>query len=258
MTVETRTGRTIQPAGQDLMAQDRRYLELLDPWPGSRILHLGCGDGRLTLRLAGTVGGYGRVVGADTQSEVLGLARGQLGDFRLARVVDYVRFDGQKLPFKAGAFGGALVTEALATAPDPAALIGEVRRVVSRGRRLVFVQTDWETAIYNGAEPAHSRRVLSALAGAVPGATLGRQLFGLAKRAGLTDMWAEVYVLYNTEFREPLYGHFLATKLVKEILVDSGRLPASDYEAWLAALQRAADAGEYFFSINRYICVATV
>jgi ubiquinone/menaquinone biosynthesis C-methylase UbiE len=257
MTVETRTGRTIQPAGQDLMAQDRRYLEILDPWPGSRILHLGCGDGRLTLRLAGAVGGYGRVVGADTEAEALGLARGQLGDFRLAGVVDYVRFDGQNLPFKTGTFGGALVTEALAAAPDPVALIGEVRRVVGRGRRLVFVQTDWETAIFNAADPELARKVVGALREAWPGATLGRQLFGLARRAGLRDMWAEIYVLYNTEFREPLYGHFVATRLVKEALVDGGRLPASDYEAWLAALQRAADSGEFFFSINRYICIAT-
>ncbi len=257
MTIETQTGRIIQPVGQDLIAQDRRYLELLDPWPGSRILHLGCGDGRLTLRLAGAVGGYGRVVGVDTEAEALGLARSQLGDFHLARVVNYVRFDGRNLPFKAGAFQAALVTEALASAPDPASLVGEVRRVVARGRRLVFIQTDWETAIYNTPDPELSRRVLTALREARPGTTLGRQLFGLARRAGLADMWTDVYVLYNTEFREPLYGHFLATKLIKEELVDGGRLPASDYGAWLEALQRAAEAGEYFFSVNRYICIAT-
>ncbi len=257
MTVGTPIGRVGQPAGQDLIAQDRRYLEILDPWPGSRILHLGCGDGRLTLRLAGAVGGYGRVVGVDTEAEALGLARSQLADFRLARVVNYVRFDGQHLPFRAGGFEAALVTESLASSPDPLDLIAEVRRVVARGRRLVFVQTDWETAIYNTADEGLTRRVVQALREALPGGTLGRQLFGLARRAGLADMWTDVYVLYNTEFREPLYGHFLATKLVKELLVDDGSLPASDYEAWVESLRRTAESGEYFFSINRYVCVAT-
>lgn len=257
MRVGTPTGRLTEPAGQDLIAQDRRYLEVLDPWPGSRILHLGCGEGRLTLRLAGAVGGYGRVVGVDVEAEALAVARSQLADFRLARVVNYVRFDGRRLPFRPGGFEAALVTEALGSTPDPAGLIEEVRRVVARGRRLVFVQTDWETAIYNAGDEELTRRVLQALRETVPGASLGRRLFGLVRRAGLADMWTDVYVLYNTEFREPFYGHFLATKLIKGLLVEGGRLPASEYEAWVEALQRAAAGGEYFFSISRYICVAT-
>ena len=257
MSVGTRVGWGVQPAGHDLLAQDRRYLEILDPWPGSRILHLGCGDGRLTLRLAGAVGGYGRVVGVDSQAAALRGALAQLREFRLARVVNYVRFDGERLPFKDAAFEAALVTESLAFARNPAGLIAEVRRAVARGRRLVFVQTDWETAVYNSADEALARRILGVLRDAWPGATLGRQLFGLVRRAGLADTWTDVYVLYNTEFREPFYGHFLATKVVKEVLVDTGRISPGEYEAWLGALQKAAEAGEYFFSLNRYICVAT-
>lgn len=257
MSVGTRIGWGVQPAGHDLLAQDRRYLEILDPWPGSRILHLGCGDGRLTLRLAGAVGGYGRVVGVDSQAEALREALAQLRDFRLAPVVSYVRFDGARLPFKNAAFEAALVTEALTFAQDAAALVAEVRRVVARGRRLVFVQTDWETALYHSADEALTRRVLGALRDAWPGATLGRQLFGLVRRAGLKDMWTDVYVLYNTEFREPFYSHFLATRVIKEVLADTGRISSAEYEAWLEALRRTAEAGEYFFSVNRYICVAT-
>jgi SAM-dependent methyltransferase len=98
-------------------------VELLAPRAGERILDLGCGDGRLTERIAAM---GAEVVGADAAPDLLAAAR--------ARGIDVVLADGHRLPFVA-AFDAVFSNAALHWMTRPDAVIAEVRRALRpRGR----------------------------------------------------------------------------------------------------------------------------
>ncbi|MGW7514417.1 cytochrome P450 [Streptomyces sp. NPDC054796] len=103
--------------------------------PGRRLLDVGCGNGLPALRIAGAhgVGVTGITVSqqqlAQAEKEAEGSeARGRVS-FRLA--------DAMALPFDDGSFDGAFAIESLLHMPDQGAALGEVRRVVRPGGRLV-------------------------------------------------------------------------------------------------------------------------
>ena len=94
---------------------------LLPPGPGSR-LEVGVGSGRFAAAL-------GLEVGLDLARAPLRLAAG--------RAVAVVQGAGEHLPFGDRTFGAVVVVATLCFADDPAALLGEARRVLVPSGRLV-------------------------------------------------------------------------------------------------------------------------
>ena len=77
-----------------------RALQQVTDWRGKRILEVGCGDGRLTQRLA-RLGAYVEAIDPDAQS--IAAARKRL-PARLRSRVRYSVGNGSKLKFRDGAF----------------------------------------------------------------------------------------------------------------------------------------------------------
>jgi trans-aconitate methyltransferase len=100
-------------------------ISLLAPRPGERILDLGCGDGALTVALAGR---GCTVVGVDTSPEMLEAARARGADARL--------MDGQSLPFDRE-FDAVFSNAALHWMKVPARVIAGVWRALKPGGRFV-------------------------------------------------------------------------------------------------------------------------
>lgn len=108
----------VSDLGADLIA-------LFDPKPGEEILDLGCGDGRLTERLAAT---GASVTGVDSSADQIAAAA--------ARGLDAHVMDGHALTFE-DAFDGVISNAALhwMTAPDKA--IAGVARALRPGGRFI-------------------------------------------------------------------------------------------------------------------------
>jgi SAM-dependent methyltransferase len=100
-------------------------VDLLAPRSGELILDLGCGDGRLTERIAAT---GAHVIGADASSDLLAAAR--------VRRLTVVQADGQALPF-GPAFDAVFTNAALHWMKKPEAVIAGVRRALKSGGRFV-------------------------------------------------------------------------------------------------------------------------
>ena len=99
--------------------------------PPARILDVGCGTGRLALRLARELP-ESRVVGCDFSRGMLAQARARGGALALTHG------DAQRLPFADGSFDAVVSTEAFHWFPDPeAALAGFQRVLAPRGRLLI-------------------------------------------------------------------------------------------------------------------------
>jgi len=99
-----------------------------------RVLELGCGYGRVALELAKTAG---RVVGIDTSSESLALARRLAGD---GTRCEFLEMDAADLRFADGGFDVVVCVQngICAFNADPVRLVREALRVTQPGGRALF------------------------------------------------------------------------------------------------------------------------
>ncbi len=104
---------------------------------GGPFLDIGCSAGLYTRNLALSLGEAGDVVGVDISPSMLGEAA------RRARKAgaspSFVRADAAALPFADASFSGAVCGGTLNELGDPAAALGETRRVLGPGSRLAIM-----------------------------------------------------------------------------------------------------------------------
>jgi SAM-dependent methyltransferase len=124
-------------AGNVLRRLEVVDLDLLGVWPGARVLDVGCGVGRLMLRLQER---GCHVIGADIlRRDLLSAQRHLTGDEPPSRVV---QADGGRLPFLDSSFDFVACTETLEHAADAALMLRELARVLRPGGRLVISVPD--------------------------------------------------------------------------------------------------------------------
>jgi len=116
-------------------------VRLLPDGAASRVLDVGCGDGR-HIAEAARRGCF--AVGVDYDASELRKARGRLGSLR----VDLLVADATRLPFRDGAFDAAICTETLEHLPDDVGAISEIARLLPIGGTLL------------GAVPSHFTELL--------------------------------------------------------------------------------------------------
>ena len=97
------------PMQRDPEAIETAYLHTMADLHGARVLEVGCGDGRLTWRYAGTTQ---HVIGIDSNREHLAVARRSCPPVLGARVA-FVQATALALPLRAGLFDGAVLAWSL-------------------------------------------------------------------------------------------------------------------------------------------------
>ena len=112
-------------------------LDLLGVWPGARVLDVGCGVGRLMLRLQRR---GCEVAGVDILRRDLVSARRLLAGNGPPST--FVQADGGRLPFIDASFDFVACTETLEHAADAAMMLRELARVLRPGGRLVVSVPD--------------------------------------------------------------------------------------------------------------------
>jgi len=101
--------------------------------PGSRVLDLACGSGRLSAELKARVG-PGTVVGLDFSASMLEVAR------RSAQGPRWVRADAHRLPFSDASFDAVSVAFGLRNFAHPTQALEEMLRVLRPGGRAVVLE----------------------------------------------------------------------------------------------------------------------
>lgn len=107
-------------------------VDLLDVWPGDRVLEIGFAHGRTIERLARRAT-QGHVAGVDISETMLGQATRRNRAFIDAGRVELHRASVAALPFAAGAFTKACAANNFQFWPDQLANLREVRRVLAGG-----------------------------------------------------------------------------------------------------------------------------
>jgi SAM-dependent methyltransferase len=122
----------------------RRLVEILEPRPGERVLEIGPGTGLFSLPVARALGPTGRLDVFDIQQEMLDHTLRVAGEQGIANLTA-TRGDARELPFADGSFDAAFMVTVLGEIPSWGRALGELRRVLRPGGRLVVGEflLDW-------------------------------------------------------------------------------------------------------------------
>jgi|SoiMethySBSTD1v2_1073268.scaffolds.fasta_scaffold1013071_1 SAM-dependent methyltransferase len=121
-------------------------VEKIDAQPGETVLEIAAGTGDLGLRIAQQLGSEGRVLSTDFAPGMLDVARRQGSSLGIENV-DYLVLDAEKMDLEDGSVDAAVCRFGYMLMADPAAALGETRRVLRDGGRLAFAV--WSTADRN-------------------------------------------------------------------------------------------------------------
>ncbi|WP_297058852.1 methyltransferase domain-containing protein [Thermosulfurimonas sp.] len=114
-----------------------RVLELLELKPGETLLDLGCGTGYFALPAAQRVGPSGRVFAVDVEEEMLAEVRKKASGIPQ---IELIRSETYRVPLPQAVAEAALLAFVLHEVEDPVRLLGEVRRLLKPGGRLLVLE----------------------------------------------------------------------------------------------------------------------
>jgi arsenite methyltransferase len=240
-------------ASPDVAAQRKHVLSLLAPQPGERVLDVGSGPGYLVASIAEAVGPTGAVHGVDPSPAMNSLAAAR------AAGMPWVHFDdgdANALPYPDGAFDVAVSTQVYEYVTDIEGALGELRRVLRPGGRALVLDSDADSLVWHTADRELHRRVLAAWEEHLAHPRLPRVLAGLLRRAGFHVTEELVHVIFNARTAPDAFSTSYMETIARFVVGRQG-LTEADAEAWLADLRARNDEGDYLYSINRYIFLAT-
>jgi arsenite methyltransferase len=244
-------------ASPTIVAQRARTRSALCARPGEQGLDVGCGPAFLACELGQEVGPSGRIVGLDESPEMLEAARARIAREGLTDRVEVRPGDAARLDFPAASFDFVTVVQVYLYVTDVEGALAEAARVLRPGGRLVVVDTDWDSCVWLTADRDRHRRVMEGRLAHFAQPHLPPRLPGLLARAGLRLAHVEAIPVLELGGGPDTFSGGLITPTA-DLAIRHG-LPRAEVEAWkadLLARARAAD-GDYFFSLTRYLFVAT-
>lgn len=240
-------------ATPDVVAQREQVVRLLAPRPGERVLDVGSGPGYLVASLADAVGAGGAVHGLDPSAAMNAIARARCADRSWVHIDDG---DAGSLPYADGSFDAAVSTQVYEYVADMPGAIAELRRVLRTGGRALVLDTDWDSLVWNVADRELHQRIATAWEEHLADPRLPRRLPGLLRRGGFTVDDQRVVVMFNPQLHAETFSANIM-EMVAAFVPGRQGLTAADAAAWTADLRSRAGDGEYLFSLNRYVFLAT-
>ena len=229
---------------RDVLRRRSLVQEAIGAAAGERILDVGCGPGFYVAELLERVGPQGHVTGVDTSAPMLDVAARRVGS---QANVELVNSPATQLPFAEAAFDGAISVQVLEYVDDVALALGELRRVLRPGGRLVVWDVDWETVSMHSADPSRMRRVLDAWDRHLVHRSLPQTLAASLRQAGFDDISLAAHSFATTEFTPDTYGASLVG-VVESYLAGLEGFPEQEGAAWADEQRALGEAGEFYFA----------
>ncbi|MBS2531814.1 methyltransferase domain-containing protein [Catenulispora sp. NF23] len=224
----------------------RALLAALAVEPGHQVLDVGCGPGTDLAALADAAGATGAVFGIDQDPRMVATAQERMAD---RPTVAVRQADAQQLPFDTHSIDRARADRVLMHVADPAAVLGEIHRVLRPGGLLTLAEPDWDTLAIDHPDLAVSRAFTGYVAERLHrNRAIGRQLPRLAAHAGfsLRAVRNEAVVLTDFGTAETILGLRRNT----ERAAAAGFLTPEETDGWLEHLRT-----DTFFATASFITV---
>jgi len=255
MDFDERTSRHLEAAYMtpDVVEQRRLVIEALALQPGENVLDIGSGPGFLACEMAAVVGDQGSVHGVDTSESMLAIAAHRERAPGSAPT-EFRAGDALELPYPDASFDVAVSTQVYEYVEDMPAALAQVRRVLRPGGRLLILDTDWDSIVWRSSDRDRMRRVLAAWDEHLADPHLPARLTGLLADAGFTVTLRTTIPILNAGFDPDTYSAGLIGFVTGFVPGHQG-ITEDEARAWADDL--VGQGSDYFFSINRYVFVAT-
>lgn len=213
---------------------------------GDQVLDVGCGLGHEVRRLAERAGSHGRVVGIDATPAMISEARRRVAGLDLP--IAFEVGDAHHAGLPDNTFDLCRTERVLRYVDRPEAALGEMVRMTRPGGSVLAFDFDSDLTVVDAPDPALVRRIAEILDAAVPHPWIGRQLYGLFRRAGLCDVRVVPHVICL-----PGAAGFAIYQQLNRGTIDramqAGQVTAREVAGWWEVLERTAEA-ETFFAAN--------
>jgi arsenite methyltransferase len=240
-------------AAGDFVEQRRATRAALALGAGENVLDIGSGPGLLAREMAVEVGAGGSVDGVDPSESMLTLARGRRPPDGAA-VMRFVAGDACALPFETETFDAAVATQVYEYVHDMPVALAEAFRVLRPGGRLLVLDTDWGSIVWHSRDAERTRRVLAAWEEHLVDAHLPRRLTGLLSAAGFSVARRAAIPLLNAGY-DPNSLSAGMIGFITAFIPGRQGLNERDARDWAHDVKGLGD--DYFFSLNRYLFLAT-
>jgi arsenite methyltransferase len=229
----------------DMVDQRARVRQALQLRPGESVLEVGCGNGLLAVEMVTEVGSMGRVTGADISPAMVSLANEICKDCGNTR---FVAADVVELPFDDASFDVAVAVQCLCFVPEVARATAELYRVLRPGGRVVVLDTDWDTWVWNSTDPTSMAKMMNLYKQVYADARLPRTLSKQLVNAGFDITRRDQFAIENRHLVPDSYsGHQIS--FVAAVAQDA--VSAAEIQAWSDSILAAANSGGYSFSLCR-------
>jgi arsenite methyltransferase len=199
------------------------------------------------------VGSAGQVCGVDISETLL-----QVAKVRSAHQpwVEFRNGDAARLPYLDNSFDIGISTQVLEYVPDVNAVLIELYRVLRPGGRVVLLDTDWDSIVWHSTDNARMNRILSVWEEHTADAHLPRTLSHKLLQSGFQIESQQVIPMFNPVFDQNTFSNRLID-LIVSFVSDRKEISRAEAEMWAEELRQLGEKGEYFFSLNRYLFIAT-
>ena len=237
----------------DVVAQRAQFLQAFRPSTGERVLDVGSGPGFLASAIADEVGLTGFVCGVEISEPLVTVARSHCAH---QSWVEFRHGDATCMPVECDSFDVAVSTQVLEYVADVDAAIAELFRVVRPGGRVAILDTDWDSIVWHSPNRDLMNRILAAWEEHAPHPRLPRTLTNRLFRAGFRVAPPKIIPLFNANYDPDTYSNRMID-LIVSFVVDRRDITRGAAEAWAREVRQAGEQQEYFFSLNRYLFLAT-
>ena len=220
---------------------------------GQTVADFGCGPGFLAIELARRVGRNGHIHAVDINADFIARTRARAAAEGLAKRITVHHLTDSVLPFMDGHLDLVVAKSVIVFVDDPLATFKEFHRILKPGGKVNAIERDLGVCFVSPVPAEDWAALVHAASHAYRHPLIGRQMYGIAKRAGFSSAMVHIVSSPDTEGRslddvKSLASHARQGGTIRDEII----------EELLDTARRAVKDGTYLGFFPKFVLTATV